>query len=429
MSALGRTFEEYRDAVRRFSPAARQFLLATSLGWMAHGVVAVLLNLYLIEGRYRESFVGRVVASNALAMALAALPAGWMADRWGRRRVLVAGSIIEGLGMLARAATLHPGVLLVSSFVAGIGQSTYTVAAAPFITEHSTSRERTHLFSAFFSVELIAAVVGNMIGGWLPGLFLPFATGAGSHWLPGYRATLLVGGASALAAALPTALIRGVADARIVHARGGHAADERKLRPIAINAMLLGGGAGLVIPFMNLYFARRFSCSSAQIGVFFSAAQLVTAIAAAMGPVLAHRFGKLRTATAMELLSLPFLVTMGFERRLDLAVGAFLVRATLMQAGSPLISAFVMEALPPTLRARSTSLQNTLWQASWALSSSLAGLILQYGGYAVPFYITAVLYASAGLSFWWAFRHQPETHRERVPIAEALASAEGPAAD
>src|SRR5439155_24668226 len=105
----------------------------------------------------------------------------------------------------------------------------------------------------------------------------------------------------------------------------------RRLRPIAVNGLLIGAGAGLVIPFMNLYFAERFHCSSAQIGTFFSVAQVCTAAAALLGPALARRFGKLRTAVIAQLLSLPFLLTLGIERRLPMAVGAFWARATLMQ--------------------------------------------------------------------------------------------------
>jgi len=159
---------------------------------------------------------------------------------------------------------------------------------------------------------------------------------------------------------------------------------------------------------MNLYFKDRFRCSSGQIGLFFAIAQVFTALASLLGPTVARRYGKLRTAVAMELLSLPFLVTLGIESRLGLAVAAFWLRATLMQASTPLVQAFVMEALPPALRARSTSVNNLVWNVGWAVSATFAGLIIQHFGYAVPFYMTATLYAAAASSFYWAFRGTPE---------------------
>src|SRR5262245_46556282 len=111
MNALRRSLADYIAATRQFSRPARMFLLATSLSWMAHGVSSVLFNLYLIAGGFRESYVGRVVSLNALGVALVALPAGWLADRWGRRRCLILGAALEGAALAVRAATLSPGVV------------------------------------------------------------------------------------------------------------------------------------------------------------------------------------------------------------------------------------------------------------------------------------------------------------------------------
>src|SRR5262249_49569116 len=131
-------------------------------------------------------------------------------------------------------------------------------------------------------------------------------------------------------------------------------------------------------------------------------------LVALLGPAIAQRFGKLRTAASSELLSLPFLVTLGAERRLSVAVGAFWIRASLMQASTPLLQAFVMEVLPPAPRARSTSLANLVWNAGWAMSATLAGIVIQHFGYAVPFYATAVLYFIAASTFYLSFRGVPE---------------------
>ena len=424
---VGTAVREYREAVGAFSRPARLFLGATLLTWGAHGLAQVLFNLYLVEAGFREAFVGQVVSLTGLGIALTALPAGILSERWGHRRTLMLGAALEAAGMFARASVTTPEIIAAASFVAGAGQAMLAIAAAPFLTEHSTSRERTHLFSSFFAVELLAAVVGSLVGGGLPKLLmhLPAAFGL----LEAYRVTLFVGAALALAAAIPIARIgpgRG-SDAPLTApvARRG---DARLLATIAANFFLVGAGAGLVIPFMNLYFAQRFACSSAQIGTFFSAAQLLTAFAAMAGPLLSRRLGNLRTATLLQLLSLPFLVTLGAENRLDWAVAAFCVRATLMQASSPLLIAFVMETLPPDLRSRSTSINNLVWNVGWAASATLSGVLIQRFGYAVPFYVTAALYGIATLYFYAVFRRRgagPDT-RPHVPPDDPGTRGEGP---
>src|SRR5262245_297760 len=379
MSPLRAAWRDYRDAVGSFSRPARLFLLHVLLGWAGYGVNSVVFNLYLAEGRYQEGFIGAVISANGLGLALAALPAGLLAERWGRRPCLLLGALLYGSGHLSRALVLSPGWIIAGSVLAGIGQSLAAIAAAPFLSEHSTDKERTHLFSAFFAVELLAGVIGSLLGGWLP--LIVRAMFPHTSLLIAYRATLGVGALLDYASILPIVWLAGLQEMPLARERARLDPREQwRLLPIAVNSMLLGAGAGLVIPFMNLYFKNRFDCSSAQIGMFFSIAQIMTAVAMLTGPIVARRFGKLRTATSLQLLSLPFLVTLGAERRLETAVGAFWVRATLMQASTPLISAFVMETLPPALRARSASFTNLVWNIGWAISATLAGvLIVRFG--------------------------------------------------
>lgn len=408
MSPVRQAWNDYRGAVAAFSPPARLFLLTELLAWTCHGVFAVVFNLYLLEAGYRESFVGQAVSLNGLGMALAALPAGLIADRWGRRRCLLLGAGLDAAAQLTRATFAHPATILAGSFVAGSGQALLAIAAAPFITEHSTPRERTHLFSTFFATTLLAGVAGSVLGGEIPAWLRHLPEALRPDALHRYRAALWVGGLLNLAACLPLLRLRGIAEPVLSHTRiATDAASRGRLVPIGLNALLIGAGAGLVIPFMNLYFARRFACSSSQIGVFFSLAAVFTALASLLGPVVARRFGMLRTAVTAQLLSLPFLVTLGAERHLAVAVGAFWMRATLMQASTPLVQAFVMEAMPPSLRARSTSLITLVWNCGWAVSATLSGLIIQRFGYDVPFYITAVLYALAATVFYTSFRGTP----------------------
>src|SRR5262249_12968570 len=153
----------------------------------------------------------------------------------------------------------HAGVVLGAGLAAGLGQSLFQIAAAPFLTDHSTPRERTHLFATFFASALLAGVVGNLLGGLLPQLVHTVAPATSQFGA--YRVGLLVGAVFAASAALPLLALAGLVEPRAAAGEAPPAAHEtRRLRPIAMNAGMLGLGAGLVIPFMNLYFKNRFDC-------------------------------------------------------------------------------------------------------------------------------------------------------------------------
>src|SRR5262249_10876889 len=203
MPPLSRAVDDFRAAARAFSRPARLYLLSEFLAWTGHGIMSVLYNLYLVEGGYQESFVGTAISVTAFGLALVALPAGVLAERWGRRRCLVLGAVLDGVGFVVRASVLAPGPILAASFVAGAGPAVLAMAAAPFIPEPSPPRERTHLFSSFFASALLAGVVGSALGGWLPRLWLALPYAMRPDLLHAYRATLLLGSAFCFSAALP----------------------------------------------------------------------------------------------------------------------------------------------------------------------------------------------------------------------------------
>jgi predicted MFS family arabinose efflux permease len=81
-----------------------------------------------------------------------------------------------------------------------------------------------------------------------------------------------------------------------------------------------------------------------------------------------------------------------------------------------------MEALPSSLRARATSLNNMVWNTGWAVSATLSGVVIQRFGYDVPFYFTATLYAIAAITFYRAFRGVAETGLHAQVPEEATGS-------
>ena len=87
MSTWRAVWADYRGRGRGgFLAPARHYLLGELLAWTALGIFQVLFNLYLVEQHFQPAFIGRAISFHGLGLALAALPAGLLAERWGRRR-------------------------------------------------------------------------------------------------------------------------------------------------------------------------------------------------------------------------------------------------------------------------------------------------------------------------------------------------------
>ncbi len=396
----------YFKLAGRFSRNAKLYLLATFLISVGFSFYGVLFNLYLTEGGLQEGIIGSILSLSGLALVITAIPAGIFSDRMGRKKAMIIGTLAGALLSILRALTVNGPGLLSLSFLGGIASTVYVLSAAPFMMENSRPEERIHLFSASFAVMLMAGIAGNLAAGELPGLVMNIF---GISIFTAYRFALLLGSGIFLTALWPLFKI----------SETPKAPDESNL--ISLKRLVqgfkaaggfvwcnlwIGLGAGLVIPFFNLYFAKRFGASSSQIGLYFSVSQIFTLAAVLVGPALAKRFGKVKTVVAMELLSLPFLISLGAEKVLYIAVLSFWMRASLMQMSSPISSAFMMEIVPAGARATVNSIATMAWTLSWTFSTAFSGWAMQHYGYAMPYYLTAGCYAVSAISFYLLYNRK-----------------------
>ena len=68
--------------------------------------------------------------------------------------------------------------------------------------------------------------------------------------------------------------------------------------------VVIGVGAGLVIPFLNLYVREKFGLSYGGTGLLFALSSLATGVAMLLQPLLVRRLGKLGAIVFVQALSL-----------------------------------------------------------------------------------------------------------------------------
>ncbi|HEU4724566.1 MAG TPA: MFS transporter, partial [Candidatus Eisenbacteria bacterium] len=186
-------------------------------------------------------------------------------------------------------------------------------------------------------------------------------------------------------------------------------------------SMLIGLGAGLIIPFMNLYFRDRFGMDEAAIGALYAVMQGFMVVGNLFGPTVSKRFGLVGGVVATQLASVPFMLVLGLSGWLPLVIGSFFLRAALMNMNQPLSSHFAMEVVRERDHAVTNSLLALSWFAAWAISADIGGAMIERSGYTVPLLIAAGLYIVASVLYWFFFRGVEEARmpRSEVEIPEA----------
>lgn len=401
----GRVIQEYGQRVGAFRPNARLYLLNVVLVGAAMGIFRLLFNFYVLSLGYDEALLGRLVTTNSLAALLAALPVGFLADRLGRKRSLLLSGGLTSLALTGMV--LWPGVQVfyLTNVLFGLAQSLAGVTMGPFLMENSGEQERTYLFSFSSGLQMASASVGNWIGGYLP-TWVGAWRGVAATGSLAYGGAVLVVAAGTAFALLPLAFLRTPRleqSERSVFAPLQYAA----AHPVTLGQLILpmlvtSIGAGLIMPFMNVFFRQVYHQPDPVIGALFAWGSLAMGVGLLLAPPLAERMGKIQFVVVTQALSIPFLILLGFAPWFWLSAAAYYVRVALMNMSGPVYQTFVMEHVEDSARATVASLVSMSWNFGWAFSPMISGWMQVRYGFGLPFLGTILLYC-VSIYLYWAF--------------------------
>lgn len=411
---------DYVRSIRRFSPNARRYLAGAFFFGFGSGTLWVLLNLHLRELGYSEAWIGRILSAQAFGTVLAAIVVATTASRRPLRPFLLAAAALYGGAIVLLATGRELSVLFPAAAAAGAGFTVHHVLAAPFFMRNSGTEERLHLFGMSWAVEILASVLATALSGWAARVL----TGELGSLSAAYRATLVGTAAVSFLAVVPYWRITAMPPAREETPGFVRPRYSGLLARLIVPAFLVGSGAGLIVPFLNLYFRDRFAQSPDDIGRIFAVGQILTALGFLAGPAVARRIGMIRTVVAAELASIPFFLLLAFTARLPVAVTAFWFRGALMNMNHPVSSNFAMEAVGEDRQALTNSALMLAWNLSWMLSTQLGGVLIHRYGFTPPMVAAAVLYSISSLLYFTFFDRFERGRRAPLPAGVAVLSEE-----
>jgi MFS family permease len=416
LPATGRVLSEYAAHVRAFRPNARLYLLNVVITGAAMGVFRLLFNFYVLSLGHDEALLGNLVTANSLTALIVALPMGYLADQLGRKASLVAAGVMICVAISAMVAWPSTGMFYTMNILFGVAQSLSAVTMAPFLMENSGDDERTYLFSFGSGLQTASGSIGNWIGGYLP-TWIGVWRGVAVTGSLAYGGALLVIAGVAGLGLLPLALIRTPrleTAARTVFAPIRYAVENpRTLSKLVLPMLITSIGAGLIMPFMNVFFRQVYHQPDPVIGSLFAWGSLAMGIGLLIAPPLAERMGKIHLVVITQALSIPFLILLGFSPWFWLGTAAYYIRVALMNMSGPVYQTYVMENVDPHARATVASLVSMSWNFGWAFSPTISGWLQVRYGFGPPFIGTILLYM---LSIWlyWSFfwRRSPRPSME-----------------
>jgi multidrug resistance protein len=373
------------------------------------GLVGPILPLYAQSFGVNAALAGGLITAFGLARILANVPAGRLAERIGRRPLLIGGPLLTAVAALLTGLAGEFDQLLVFRFVQGLGSAAQTTAAMIVMADISTAENRGRSMSNYQGSLLLGASVGPLVGGVVAQYFgyrMPFFV---------YAALAALAGLWALLAVPET---RGFAPARArragrAEAHGSATGGGAPRRGMAAELLLNGnfwlislvtttifftrtGSRSTVLP---LFGAAELDLNAGQLGVTFSVVALLNLLTVNGTGILCDRYGRKAVIVPACLLSGLALLAFSYSR----SYAVFLLCAGLLGVGTglagPAPAAYVADLARPGQYGLTMGIYRTFGDVGVSVGPVLLGWAADRLGYATALRGNAVLFVLVGVAF------------------------------
>ncbi|MCW3991156.1 MAG: MFS transporter [Candidatus Bathyarchaeota archaeon] len=389
------------DALRALHRDAKILVFTRALRSFSAAILNVSFSIYLSKLGASSIHIGLIFTGISLFSAFRSLLEGLVADRFGRKPILLytAGLMVAGGTVFALARSLP--VLMVAAVVFNVGgRLVYTPAEQAMLTEKVSSEERTTAFSVNAFLGTIAAVFGSLAAG-LPELL----QGMGVPEIASYRPIFIIFAAAGAVTlgffTLVEETMGGGGSAEEMEAVEEAGGDERMLlmKWSGVVAVDIVGGS-FITNLMSYWFYIRFGVGPGKIGAMFGASQLLAALSLILGLKMARRVGTIR---ATVLSRIPVVAVNVLTPLMPSFTAAALLRVFMSlfsMIDVPLRQSYLMGVIRSRRRASAAGVVTVVSRVTSAGAPSVTGYLFEYVSTALPFFVASSFQlASASLMY------------------------------
>jgi MFS family permease len=363
-------------------------------------IAALTLNYYVHSLGYRPDFIGVFSAVPAIGSLISALPVGRLADRIGRKPVLVLTAILSPLFLALCAIATSAPLLLLLAFIQGLCSTGYWVTNLPLLVESTTERQRVGVLAMNSFLLLGIGALGNLLGGAVPELVAGILHVSAASSLP-LRWGVFTASAFTFIFGIPLWFLREpqrnpqkvqksgqeilpvsaeTAEVSPMLSTQAPTLSEAKQRlPILLFVqlllpdLLLTTGEGSVVALIQIYFVLRFHLLPGTLGIIFTFSGLIGGIFSLTAPLFVRRWSKLRLIVAVQYLTAPLMILIGLSPTLPLAISGEYARSFMRTLIDPVYAAFAMERVSDRHRATLAGFYSITWSIGYSIGPAIAG--------------------------------------------------------
>jgi MFS family permease len=395
-----------------FSPDAKKLIAASGIAAVGDATVWFLLTLYLNALEFSRPQIGSVVFIMSIFQVMPLLPAGYIGDRFGRKKMIFLGICIYSVGIwyLLGANSLHE--FYIGAAIWGYGHALYMPAFMSFLSEKVESERRKFLFGFQMFASMLSSASAVLIMGFMPVALSNYLSTSVQN---GYRYIFFAGLCFSLYQLVPLVMtekeqhLGKITDLKLSK---GYTKipplPKKTLAKLCIPMALFGLGAGLIVPFFQVWFQWRFNTRVEDIGILWSLTQYLWAVAYLLTPTLAERKGSVKSITIVHTAAIIALLAIPVSPTFFFVSIAYITRMVLMNSTWPIFQSYSLSQVPDEHRSFTLSSTNFSFNSMKAITPLVAGYLFE-SSLELPFFITAILYIIGTISFYMFFKRKDDS--------------------
>jgi MFS family permease len=401
-------------SLRGLDDSSRLLFAMRILRMFGYGFLAVVLVLYLAALGLDPLTVGIVLTLTLVGDTLISLWLTTSADRIGRRRVLVAGSLLMAAAGIVFAVTSWAPLLILAATIGVISPTGNEVG--PFLaveqaglSETTPDARRTATFAWYNLVGYVATAMGALGAGIVSQALIDGGVAA----VDAYRAIVigyaLIGLAMAFGFSRLPATIeakpRETLDDGIRRRFGLGRSRSIVLRLSALFSIDAFAGGFIPLSLMAYWFHLHYGVEPGLLGAIFFGANLLSAVSSLSAARIASRIGLINTMVVTHIPSNVLLILVPLMPNLPLAIAVLLLRFSLSQMDVPTRQSYVMSVVEPGERSAAAGVTGIARTTGAALSPSISSVLVSSAGFAsLPFFLAGGLKITYDVLLYRAFR-------------------------
>jgi len=375
-------------------------LLTRGIRSFSAAILSVCFAIYMSKLGASSVQLGMMFTGMALFAAVRSLGEGLVADRFGRKPVLLITSILMTTGGLIFVLTRNLGVLIVAAIIFNVGRAIpYTPAEQAMLSEKVSSENRTTAFSINSFIETIAGVFGSFAA-----IIPDILQGRGVVEIASYQPVFIIFALSGLISTIAFLMIKETYRSNAEEEQEEEekiTADEKWIlsRWSLVLALDVIGGS-FIMNFTSYWFYVKFGVGLGQIGTLFGLSRIIAAGSYYLGLKMANKVGTIR-ATVMSRIPvviiniltplMPTYIIVAYMR-------GFMSLFSMIDV--PLRQSYLMGVIKSKRKASAAGIVAVVSRFTAAGAPMLSGYIMQFISIDLPFFIAAGFQlASASLMY------------------------------